>query len=201
MSTNEKQTTSRRDFIKATAAASIGSLAAEPSASAFVQDSRAPGADSSLAKSEPLRMFEGTAAAAALEQLRAAGVKTIFHTNTSGFSPLFDAIYAAGDVQIIMVTHEGQGVATAAGYAMASKSLGFFVGSGAGIGNSISNLYCAWKDRVPVLVTFSHGDIESQGKDAAESWDGNLRPTERFANWTGSLPTAAGTDILRRAIG
>lgn len=200
MSTNEKQTTSRRDFIKATAAASIGSLAAETSASAFVQDSRAPSADSSLPKSEPVRTFEGTAAAAALEQLRAAGVKTIFHTNTSGFSPLWDAIYAAGDVQIIMVTHEGQGVAAAAGYAMASKSLGFFVGSGAGIGNSISNLYCAWKDRVPMLVTFSHGDIESQGKDAAESWDGNLRPTECFANWTGSLLTEEVTDILRRAI-
>jgi thiamine pyrophosphate-dependent acetolactate synthase large subunit-like protein len=201
MSANEKQNSaSRRDFLKVTAAAGIGSLAGEQAASALGQDARGSGGDATLPKIEPVRMFEGTAAAAALEQLRAAGVKTIFHTNTSGFSPLWDAIYAAGDVQIIMVTHEGQGVATAAGYAMASKSLGFFVGSGAGIGNSISNLYCAWKDRVPMLVTFSHGDIEAQGKDEAESWDGNLKPTEPFTVWSGSLLTDEITDVMRRAM-
>ena len=68
-----------------------------------------------------------------LAQLRAAGVRTLFHTNTSGFVRFWEAIYAAGDVQVINMTHEGQAVAAAAGYAMASKNLGFFFGSGVGI--------------------------------------------------------------------
>lgn len=209
---------SRRDFLRVGAAAGIGSLAVEPLAaaervgadlatSAEATAARQVGppsggaaAGEALPKGQALRIFEGTAAQAVVEQLRTAGVKTIFHTNTSGFSPLWDAIYAAGDVQIIMVTHEGQAVAAAHGYALAKRTLGFFVGSGAGIGNSISNLYCAWKDRTPMLVTFSHGDIESQGLDGAETWDGNLRPTEPFTMWTGSLLTDEITDILRRAI-
>ncbi len=194
---------SRREFIRVTAAtgiASTGITSLAESASAAAQEKPATSPQNALPKSEPVRMYEGTAAGAVIEQLRAAGVKTVFHTNTSGFAPLWDAIYSSGDVQIIMVTHEGQGVATAAGYAMASKSLGFFVGSGAGIGNSISNLYCAWKDRVPVIATFSHGDLGNQGKDAAESWDGNLKPTESFTMWTGSFQTESMTDVLRRAI-
>jgi thiamine pyrophosphate-dependent acetolactate synthase large subunit-like protein len=51
-----------------------------------------------------------------------------------------------------------------------------------------------------MLATFSHGDLESQGLDGAESWDGNLRPTEPFTMWTGNLLTDEITDILRRAI-
>jgi thiamine pyrophosphate-dependent acetolactate synthase large subunit-like protein len=193
---------SRREFIRVSAvtgiaSAGLGSLA-QPASAAAQAPATSP--QNALPKIEPIRMYEGTAAGAVIEQLRTAGVKTIFHTNTSGFSALWDAIYAAGDVQIIMVSHEGQGVATAAGYAMASHNLGFFVGSGVGIPNAMSNIYCAWKDRVPLLATFSHGDLESQGKDAAENWDGNLKPTEPFTNWTGSFLTNSMTDVLRRAI-
>ena len=103
-------------------------------------------------------------------------------------------------MQVINLTHEGQAVAAAAGYAMASKTLGFFFGSDAGVGNATSNLYCAWKDRVPVIVTFSGGDLSGQGKDGAEYWDDQLRPTEPFTMWTGSLLTNEMTDIMRRAI-
>ena len=92
-------------------------------------------------------------------------------------------------MQVINVTHEGHAVAAAQGYAMASRSLGFFFGSGAGVGNSMSNLYCAWKDRVPMLVTYSGGELSEQGKDGFESWDDHLRPTEPFTMWTASLLT------------
>ena len=37
------------------------------------------------------------------------------------------------------MTHEGQAVAAAAGYTMASKNLGFFFGSHVGTGNAMSN--------------------------------------------------------------
>jgi thiamine pyrophosphate-dependent acetolactate synthase large subunit-like protein len=114
--------------------------------------------------------------------------------------PFWEAIDRAGDVQVINVPHEGIAVAAAQGYAMASRSLGFFFGSGAGVGNSMSNLYCAWKDRVPMLVTFSGGELSEQGKDGFESWDDHLRPTESFTRWTASLLTDEMAEIIRRAI-
>ena len=77
------------------------------------------------------------------------------------------------------MTHEGQAVAAAAGYTMASRNLGFFFGSHVGIPNALSNTYNAWKDRVPLLLTFSGGQGE-QGKDSFESWDNILGPTEAF---------------------
>ena len=214
MDVNEKPThpgasssaVSRRDFLTATAVTGIA-LGAGPALHADAQERPASGtaaaqgaASSPLPTTESFEMYEGTAAGAVLAQLRAAGVRMIFHTNTSGFMPFWEAIDRAGDVQVINVPHEGHAVAAAQGYAMASKSLGFFFGSGAGVGNSISNLYCAWKDRVPLLVTFSGGDLGEQGKDAFESWDDHLRPTEPFTKWTASLLTEEMAEIIRRAI-
>src|SRR5687768_8590965 len=202
-------TVSRRDFLAATAATGIA-LGAPPGVSALAQQgaesATAAGAAAQGVVTNPLptgqafEMYDGTAAGAVLAQLRAAGVRMLFHTNTSGFGPLWEAVDSAGDVQVINVTHEGHAVAAAAGYAMASRSLGFFFGSGAGVGNSISNLYCAWKDRVPLLVTYSHGNLSAQGKDGFESWDDTLRPTESFALWTASLLTDEMAEITRRAI-
>jgi acetolactate synthase-1/2/3 large subunit len=197
---------SRRDFLAATAATGVA-LGAGPSVSALAQNASASGAAGAqgaaaapLPTAEAFDMYEGTAAGAVLAQLRAAGVRMIFHTNTSGFGPFWEAVDQVGDVQVINVTHEGHAVAAAQGYAMASRSLGFFFGSGAGVGNSMSNLYCAWKDRVPLLVTYSGGELSEQGKDGFEGWDDHLRPTEPFTMWTASLLTDEMTEIVRRAI-
>jgi thiamine pyrophosphate-dependent acetolactate synthase large subunit-like protein len=200
-------TVSRRDFLAATAVSGIA-LGAGSAAPAFAQEGAAPdpaaapqgAASSPLPTGETFEMYEGTAAGAVLEQLRAVGVRTIFHTNTSGFMPLFEAVDRAGDVQVINFTHEGHAVAAAAGYAMASKTLGFFFGSNAGVGNSMSNLYCAWKDRVPLLVTYSGGRLSGQGKDGFESWDDQLGPTKHFTNWTASFLTDEMAEITRRAM-
>src|SRR5205823_5250607 len=119
---------SRREFLAATAASGIalGGMGQRADA-APPQAAGATVADASPAR--PPEMYQGTAAGAVLAQLRAAGVRTLFHTNTSGFVPFFEAIYAVGDVQVINMTHEGQAVAAAAGYTMASRNLGFFFGS------------------------------------------------------------------------
>jgi benzoylformate decarboxylase len=172
----------------------VGEGAAAPQGTASVRQDTTP------APREP-EIYRGTAAGAVLAQLKAAGVRTLFHTNTSGFVPFFEAIYAAGDVQVINMTHEGQAVAAAAGYTMASRKLGFFFGSHVGIFNALSNTYNAWKDHVPLLVTFSGGrNIGDQGKDSFESWDNTLGPTEPFTRWTGALVAEDVTDILRRAM-
>ena len=200
-------TVSRRDFLAATAVTGIA-LGAGSAASAHAQEGPVSGSAavpqsetiSSLPTSEPFEMYEGTAAGAVLEQLRAAGVRMLFHTNTSGYTPFWEAVDRAGDVQVINVTHEGLAVAAAAGYAMASRTLGFFFGSNAGVPNSMSNLYCAWKDRVPLLVTYGGGRLSSQGKDGFESWDDQLRPTEPFTMWTANLLTDEMAEIVRRAM-
>ena len=147
-----------------------------------------------------LETFTGTPSAAVLAQLKAAGIRTLFHTNTSGFVPFWEAIYKDGDVQVINMTHEGQAVAAAAGYTIASRKLGFFFGSHVGIFNALSNIYCAWKDRVPLLVTFSGGGLAEQGKDSFESWDNVLGPTQPFTMWTATLLPEDMTSVLRRAM-
>lgn len=197
---------SRRDFVRITTATGIAALAGQ-SVAALAQQAPATGDHSAssaakLPKSEPLQIYEGTGAGAVLEQLRASGVRKIFHTNTTGFSELWDAVYSAGDVQVIMVTHEGQGVAAAQGYAMASKSLGVFVGSGVGVGNSMSNLYNAWKDRVPLIIGFTRAGLSGRGgMDRSEEWDDHLKPTEPFTMWNWScLVAETMPDIVRRAM-
>ena len=190
-------TLSRREFIAATAATGI-SMGVGQSAAASPQ-ALTSRPENSLPNGKP-EIYTGTPSGAVLAQLKAAGLRTLFHTNTSGFVPFWEAINDAGDVQVINMTHEGQAVAAAAGYTMASKKLGFFFGSHVGTGNAMSNLYCAWKDRVPLLVTFSGGGLAEQGKDTFESWDDPLGPTKPFTMWTGTLLPEDMTGVLRRAM-
>ena len=178
------QSVSRREFLAATAATGVG-LGVAQSAAEALQETASLKPENALAKAA-LEIYKGTAAGAVVAQLRAAGVRTLFHTNTSGFVPFFEAIYAAGDVQVINMTHEGQAVAAAAGYTMASKNLGFFFGSHVGIFNALSNTYNAWKDRVPMLLAFSGGQGED-GKDAFESWDNTAR-TDRTSHTVDGRP-------------
>lgn len=191
-------TVSRRDFIAATAATGVALGAGQAPAAA--QGSSASRPENVLPRSAPPELYRGTSAGAVLAQLKAAGVRTLFHTNTSGFTPFWEAIYTDGDVQVINMTHEGHSVAASAGYAMASRTLGFFFGSHAGVGNAMSNLYNAWKDRVPLLVGFTGGGLAAQGKDGREHWDNMLGPTEPFTMWTAALLPDDTTGILRRAI-
>jgi thiamine pyrophosphate-dependent acetolactate synthase large subunit-like protein len=191
-------TLSRRSFIAATAATGIAvGVGQSAMASPQVLTSHP---EYPLPKAEP-ELFMGTAAGAMLAQLRAAGVRTLFHTNVSGNVPFYEAIEAAGDVQVINVTHEGQGVAAAAGFAMASKGLGFFFGGHIGTGNSMSNIYNAWKDRVPLLLCIG-GALggPSQGADGQEQWDNPNGPFQAFTTWTATLVPEAVTVILRRAM-
>ena len=189
---------SRRDFIQAVTAMGITSLAAE---SMLASAEQGWSADQGEGKADKVWISEGTAGALLVEQLKAAGVKYIFHTNTSGLATLTDAVDTR-EIQVIMITHEGQAVSTAQGYAMASGELGFFMGSKVGVGNSISNLYNAWKDRIPLVVTFGRASLRGQaGQDGFEEWDDHLKPTEPFTAWSWSCVDAETMpQTLRRAM-
>src|SRR5437763_11600123 len=107
-----KKKVSRREFIAATAASSVALGAGGAAVAVPRQGNVATKPENALPKGEP-EIYRGTAAGAVLAQLRAAGVRTLFHTNTSGFVPFWEAIYTAGDVQVINMTHEGQAIAAA----------------------------------------------------------------------------------------
>lgn len=189
--------TSRRDFIQAVTAMGFTSLAAESLLAAAQLD---VGSSDEPGKSQP-RMMEGSAGSLIVEQLKAAGVKYIFHTNTSGVETMSDAV-DTNEMQVIMVTHEGQAVSAVEGYALASGQLGFFIGSKVGVPNSISNLYNAWKDRTPIIVSYGRSTLRGQGgQDGFEEWDDHLKPTEPFAAWSWSCVDAETMPkTLRRAM-
>lgn len=188
---------SRREFIAASAATGLAMGVGHSAFASAQVTSRQP--ENSLPTGKP-EIYTGTPSGAVLAQLKAAGVHVLFHTNTSGFMPFWNAIYEAGDVQVILMTHEGHAVGAAAGYQMASKKLGFFFGSHVGIPHTMSNLYCAWKDRVPLLVTYSGGGLAEQGKDSFEQWDDPMAVTKAFTNWTGTIIPEDVTGVLRRAM-
>src|SRR4029078_9275513 len=102
---------SRRDFLAATAASGVALGMGHGIA-------EAPQVSSACKSEEPRakqpEIYKGTAAGAVVAQLRAAGVRTLFHTNTSGFVPLWEAIYAAGDGQVIKMTPQGPAAAVGA---------------------------------------------------------------------------------------
>ncbi len=176
--------TSRRDFIQAVTALGVSSAAAE-SLLASVQQERA--ASQAPARDETVRMAEGTAGSLLVEQLKAAGVKYIIHSNTSGVDAIMDTVADSSDMQVIMVTHEGQAVSTAEGYALATGEMAFFIGSSNGIDNAVSNLHNAWDDGTPLIISFEDGK--------------SLDPVSHFSAWDWECEDAETVPaILRRAM-
>jgi benzoylformate decarboxylase len=142
----------RRRFIQTVSAVGLTPMAAKSLLAFAPQGGDAPPADPGA-----VRVMEGSAGALVVEQLRAAGVKYIIHTNTSGVDAIMDAIVDAPDMRVIMVTHEGQAVSTAEGLALATGDMTFFIGSTNGIDNAVSNLHNAFDDGTPMIVSFEDG--------------------------------------------
>jgi len=103
---SDTEAISRRDFIAAAGAKGIA-MGVGQSAAASPQV-LTPQPESTQASVKP-EIYMGTPSGAVLAQLRAAGIRTLFHTNTSGFMPFWEAKDAAGDAQVINRTHEGHG--------------------------------------------------------------------------------------------
>jgi thiamine pyrophosphate-dependent acetolactate synthase large subunit-like protein len=159
-------------------------------------------AGSSMADIHPSTIVKGPAGALIVEQLKSAGIRYIFHTNTTGMEPIFDAVALHGGIEVIMFTDERLAVAAAEGYALATGELGFFIGSGVGVGNALSSVYNAWKDRTPLLVAFGRNPLKYEGgQDNVEEWDEHLKPTEPFTAWNWSCVDAVSIPaVVRRAI-
>jgi thiamine pyrophosphate-dependent acetolactate synthase large subunit-like protein len=193
---------SRRQFVKSVAGMAVTGPVVTSDLGTTVPDPRAPRSNAADEKPRVARVMEGTAGALLVEQLRAAGVEFFFHSNTSGVDTLLDALVDMTDLHLIELTHEAQGVSVAEGYALASRKLPFFLASEAGIGNTITNLYNASKDRVPMVISFVRMPLKDQGgQDALQEWDGHLDSTRPFTQWSWSCVEAETMpEMLRRSM-
>jgi benzoylformate decarboxylase len=145
--------------------------------------------------------FVGTGGEVLAECLRAAGVRYVFNSNSTGQGPFYDALAARPDLDLIVALDEGQATAMAEGYQLASGSTAILSLPSIGMPNAMSNLYNAWKDRSSIAV-FSDGQSSRVGgRDGFQQLDDWLQPTETITKWRWQVehPERIG-EFARRAI-
>jgi benzoylformate decarboxylase len=142
---------SRRGFLKQMVSAGFSTLAAKamldslnPLVAAEVEQS----GDASAGD----RTIQGTGGDILVEQWAAAGAEFVVVGNSSHSRNVYDALLDHPRLRLILAVEEGQGVAIASGYAMASGKLGIAMISIAGAPHASSNMYNAMSARLPLLV-------------------------------------------------
>jgi benzoylformate decarboxylase len=172
---------------------------------ASILDSLAPIVEARAAEPSaaggPGTVVTGTGGVLLVAQLHAAGVRLVFNCNGSGSWAIFDALVDRPDMHIIQVPQEGQMVAMAQGYALASNEIAFTVNASVGFPNTLNNMYNAWKDQTPLVVGAQRERSDMHGgRDAFEEWDDYLSPSAAFTRWRWSIDRAERIpEITRRA--
>lgn len=115
---------------------------------------------------KPPAASEVSAAEAFVSTLRANDVTTMFGLPGSTEAPLIEALRADGGVRYVLTLQESITVAMADGYARASGKVGF-VGLHTSVGtmNGLSQIYGAYRDGVPLVVTAGHKDTAVLSED------------------------------------
>lgn len=184
---------SRRGFVKEIVALGI-SL---PSAQALLA-SVAGAAVGEQDTSSAAREFTGNGSDLLLETLIEADVKYIFHGNGGGSGRFFDSLVTRSGIRNFLATNEGQPVAMAEGYHIASGGeLGVTLIPRPGLGNAVGNIYNALANRSSLLILttresgeYSHrgGDLElvdwHEAMDPFMKWSYRLHHVERVPEIT-----------------
>ncbi len=114
-----------------------------------------------------------------VESLKREGVEYIFGVNGGAAMPIFDALYDAPDLKLIMMRHE-QGAAHAAdGYARATGKVGVALAtSGPGATNLVTGIATAFMDSIPMVAITGQVPTSLMGNDAFQECDvlGITRP-------------------------
>ncbi len=106
-----------------------------------------------------------------MQALEERGVEVIFGYPGGAAIPLFDALYDS-KIRLVLARHEQGATHMADGYARASGKLGVvFVTSGPGVLNTVTGLFTAKMDSVPILVISGQTGRVSLGKDAFQEAD------------------------------
>lgn len=184
---------SRRGFVKEMVALGV-SL---PSAQALLASASDASANEPDASST-VREFTGNGSDLLLESLMEADVKYIFHGNGGGSGRFFDSLVKRSAIKNFLATNEGQPVAMAEGYHIASGGeLGVALIPRPGLGNAVGNIYNALANRSSLLIVttresgqYSHrgGDLElidwHEVMDPFMKWNYRLHQAERVPEIT-----------------
>ena len=101
---------------------------------------------------EDLKPSRPTVRAAVIDLLRRFGMTSIFANPGSTELPLFRGFPA--DFRYVLGLHEAVVVGMADGYAQATRNASFVnLHSAAGVGNAMGNIFTAFKNRTPMIVT------------------------------------------------
>lgn len=107
-----------------------------------------------------------------VESLRREGVNVIFGYPGGQAIPIFDALYAAKDIKVILTRHEQAAVHAADGYARATGKPGVcLVTSGPGATNAVTGLATANFDSAPVICICGQVPTSMIGIDAFQEAD------------------------------
>lgn len=101
-----------------------------------------------------------------LAELEKAGVSRIFGNPGTTELPLNDTLIDDDRFEYVLGLHEGPVMAMADGYAMASRSLGVVnLHASCGLGNAMGQLYNAFREHTPLLVTAGQQDRRLRVED------------------------------------
>ena len=117
-------------------------------------------------------MVDRTGAQMIVESLRREGVDTVFGYPGGSVIPLFDALYDAKDIRLVLTRHEQAAVHAADGYARATGRVGVCIAtSGPGATNTVTGLATARFDSVPLVCITGQVPRSMIGNDAFQEAD------------------------------
>jgi len=131
------------------------------------------------------RQFTGNPSQVMVEQLAASGVRYVFYNSGSREAMFFDALHAHSDVNGILALREGPVAAMAGGYSQVQGDPAVMVVHlGAGLAQSLGQLFTAWNGGLPVVVISFHGDTGSFADSVMLNIDHDFGPTHLSAPFT-----------------
>jgi len=134
---------------------------------------------------ESSREVTGNGADILMETFLESGVDCIFHGNGGGTIRFFDAIATRPEIKNFLATNEGQAVAMAEGYHLASGGkLGIAIIPKPGLGNAAGNIYNALVNRSSLLILSARDSGETserQGDLEFVDWEEVMDP---FMKWS-----------------
>jgi len=170
---------SRRDFVKEMTALGVAVTSAEALLNSIIPAAHAAEGERPYAGRE----VTGNGSDLLIESLLEAGVTNIFHGNGGNLVSLFDSIVTRPQIKNFLATNEGQCLAMAEGFHLASGGeLGVAVIPKHGLGNATGNFYNALSGRSSLLIISMSEDAEysDRGGDAAD-WEDAM---SIFAKWS-----------------
>ncbi|MEO8443866.1 MAG: thiamine pyrophosphate-binding protein [Gammaproteobacteria bacterium] len=184
---------SRRDFGQGLAALGLGTTAVNALMTSAAEAQLPPAAEGVA--------FTGTGAEVLVETLRAAGVRYLFGTTSTGMSAFFDALTLRPDPQLILSLAESQATSMAHGYELANNQPSVLIVPGVAVPSTMNNLYNAWKDRSSILVLADSTSTYYEGRNGFQQMDNWLESMVTFTKWRWELRNERQiSEMIRRGL-